>query len=161
MTPEATFQIQSTLTASPADVWKHISSMSGANYELGPLMRMTHPSGLERLDQETVPLGQRLFRSYILAFGILPVDWDDLAFESITPGSGFSERSSMATARLWRHRRWIEPLAAGGCRLEDHLTWAPRIPGTGFVHRAIVPTLFRHRHRRLVAMFGGTTEEPR
>lgn len=158
MSGESTFQIQSTLAASAAEVWRHSSSMAGVNHELSPLMRMTHPAGLERIDQQAVPLGERCFRSYLLAFGFLPVDWDDLAFESITPGSGFTESSSLATARVWRHRRWIEPLATGGCRLEDHLTWAPRIPGTGFIHRRIVPLLFRHRHRRLVALFGGVTE---
>lgn len=161
MTPEATFQIQSTLAASAAEVWNHSSSIAGVNRELAPLMKMTHPAGLERLDQQAVPIGQRLFRSYILAFGVVPVDWDDLTFESITPGSGFRESSTMATARVWRHRRWIEPVASGGCRLEDRLSWVPRIPGTGFVHRLIVPTLFRHRHRKLVALFGGTTEEMR
>ncbi len=161
MTTEATFQIQSTLAASPDEVWQHISSMTGVNHELAPLMRMTHPPGLDRLDQQSVALGERCFRSYLLAFGVLPIDWDDLAFESITRGSGFTESSSLATARVWRHRRWITPLAAGACRLEDHLTWVPRIAGMGFVHRLIVPTLFRHRHRWLVARFGGTTEEPR
>src|SRR4051812_3514255 len=117
--------------------------MAGVNQELAPLMRMTHPAGLERLDQQVVPLGTRLFRSYLLAFGVLPVDWDDIALESITPGQGFVESSSLATARVWRHRRWIHrPATGGGCRLEDHLTWAPRLAGTGFLHRAVVPLLF-------------------
>jgi hypothetical protein len=106
MSSPSTFQIQSTLAASPAEVWQHISSMAGVNRELMPLLRMTYPAGLERLDQQTVPLGARLFRSYLLAFGVLPVDWDDLAFESITPGQGFVESSSLATARTWQHRRW-------------------------------------------------------
>src|SRR4051812_22181549 len=123
MSAEATFRIQSALDASPAEVWQHISSMAGVNRELMPLMRMTHPAGLDRLDQQTVPLGQTCFRSYLFAFGVLPVDWDDLAFESITPGSGFTESSTLATARVWRHRRWIEPAEkGGGCTLEDHLT---------------------------------------
>jgi len=101
-----------------------------------------------------------VFRSYLLAFGVLPVDWDDLAFESITPGQGFVESASLATARVWRHERWIEPaVTSGSCRLGDHLTWVPRLAVAGAVLGRIVPLLFRHQHRRLVAMFGGVTDE--
>ena len=161
MTSPAMFQIQSTLEASPAEVWQHISSMAGVNRELMPLLRMTYPAGLERLDQQTVPLGARLFRSYLLAFGVLPVDWDDLAFESITPGQGFVESSSLATARTWQHRRWIDAGATSeSCLLTDHLTWTPRLAVPGAIFRQIVPLLFRHRHRQLVKMFGGVTSPP-
>jgi hypothetical protein len=160
-TAASKFHIQSTLEASPAEVWRHSTSMAGVNRELMPLMRMTHPKGLERLDQQEVPLGTRLFRSYLLAFGLLPVDWDDLAFESITPGQGFVESSSLATARTWQHRRWIEPGAtSASCLLDDQLAWTPRFVGAGAVLRRIVPLLFRHRHRRLVKIFGGSTREP-
>ena len=161
MTAASRFHIQSTLEAPAAEVWRHSSSMAGVNRELMPLMRMTHPRGLERLDQQEVPLGSRLFRSYLLAFGILPVDWDDLAFESITPGQGFVERSSLATARTWQHRRWIEPGATSeSCLLDDQLTWTPRLAVPGVVLRQVVSLLFRHRHRRLVKLFGGATREP-
>lgn len=159
MTTESTFQIQSTLSASPEAVWQHSSAMAGVNRELMPFMRMTHPAGLERIDGQTVPLGQRLFRSYLFAFGVFPVDWDDLTFESITLGQGFQEASSMATARVWRHRRWIEPHASsGGCTLTDRLSWVPRVAVPGAVFQLIVPFVFRHRHRKLVEMFGGATE---
>lgn len=160
-TTASRFHIQSTLEASSAELWRHSSSMSGVNRELLPLLRMTHPTGLERLDQQPVPLGSRLFRSYLLAFGILPVDWDDLTFESITPGQGFVESSSLATARTWKHRRWIEPgPTSESCTLDDQLTWIPRLAVPGALLRWIVPLLFRHRHRRLVKIFGGTTREP-
>jgi hypothetical protein len=45
--------------------------MRGVNLELFPLVRMTHPHGLDSLAERRVPLGARVFRSWILLAGIL------------------------------------------------------------------------------------------
>ena len=61
-------------------------------------------------------LGERLFRSWILLFGVLPIDYDDITLVSIEPGRGFHERSSMLSMRVWEHERtWSRPAGAAWC----------------------------------------------
>ena len=103
-----------------------------------------------------MPLGERWFRSRLLLFGVLPVDYDDLTLVSIEPGRGFHERSSMLSMRVWEHERTLEP-AEGGTLVRDRLTlraacarWRARL------QRALVAATFRRRHRRLRAWFAGS-----
>jgi hypothetical protein len=49
--------------AAPAEaVWESVSSFAGVNYELMPLMRMTAPPEVRRLEPEQVVLGERICR---------------------------------------------------------------------------------------------------
>lgn len=143
----------SELRASPEAVWHRVASLEGINYELGPWLRMTAPSGTE-LTPEAVPLGKRWFRSWILLFGVLPVDYDDLRVELIEPNRRFLERSTMLSARSWEHERTLDPATDGGTRLTDRVTFTPRVAVTGHLHRAVIRAIFRHRHRRLRRFFG-------
>jgi ligand-binding SRPBCC domain-containing protein len=143
----------SELKASPEAVWARIASLEGINDELGPWMRMTSPRGT-KLSPEAVPLGQRWFRSWILLFGLIPFDYDDLCVERLDPGRGFLERSKMLSARVWEHERTLHPRADGGTQLTDRVSFVPRLPGTVRVHRTVVTAIFRHRHRRLRRSLG-------
>jgi len=87
-------RVESRLDAAPEAVWERVTSPEGINFEIAPLLRMTVPGGLEALDLDRVEPG-RLGRSWILLFGVLPVDYDDLRLERIEPGRGFLERSTM------------------------------------------------------------------
>jgi hypothetical protein len=138
----------SQLEADPAAVWQRVMSAEGINYEMAPLLRMTVPRGLGDLELATVEPG-RLGRSWILLFGLLPVDYDYLGLERIEPGRGFLERSTMLSQRLWEHERTIEPLADGGCTVTDRVAWEPRLPLPGRLLRPLFGSFFRHRHRRL------------
>jgi hypothetical protein len=113
---------------------------------------MTVPRGLDTLDLGAVRAGP-LGRSWILLFGVLPVDYDDLCLEWVDPGRGFLERSTMLSQRLWEHERTIEPLP-GGCELTDSVAWEPRLPLPGGLMRPLFGAFFRHRHRRHRARFG-------
>lgn len=144
--------ISSAVAAPPAQVWEHASRFAGVNDELAPVLRMTHPPGQAVLDA-SLPLGRPLFRSWLLLFGVLPVDYDHIGFAAITPGEGFSERSSMGSLRLWHHDRRLAPVT-GGCAVTDTLGFAPRVPGTSPLAASLVGALFRHRHRRLARRFG-------
>lgn len=154
-----TFEVvtSSVLDAPPDRVWERVSTMPGVNYELWPILRMTYPRWAERLDPGTVPLGRRIFRSWILLFGIVPCEYDDVRLERLDPGNGFLERSTMLGQRLWEHERTLEDPAGapGTCRLTDRVRFIPRLPAGGRVALAIVRRLFRHRHRRLRKAFGG------
>lgn len=145
----------SRLDASPDDVWRRITTFEGVNAELRPLLRMTAPPDARSLDAAEVVPGRRLFRSWILLFGVVPFDYDDVTLVSIEPGRGFLERSPMLSQRVWEHERRVEPVE-GGCIVTDRVRFEPRLPMPGGVLLPLVRAIFHHRHRRLRAHFGGT-----
>jgi hypothetical protein len=147
------FRIASSLRAEPAAVWERATSAEGINAELGPLLRMTVPRGAQSLDLHELQPGP-LGRSWLLLFGLVPIDYDDIGLERIEPGRGFLERSTMLSQRLWEHERTIEA-DAGGAVIVDRLAWEPRLPLPGRLPRPLIAAVFRHRHRRLRRHFGG------
>ena len=124
----------SELRALPDAVWGRIASLDGTNHELRPWFRMTAPQGVE-LSPDTVPIGRRWFRSWILLFGVLPFDYDDLCLERIEPGRGFLERSTMLSATTWEHERALEQLGPDRTLLRDRVSFNPRIRFTARLHR--------------------------
>jgi hypothetical protein len=146
-------EVASRLDAPPAAVWDRIASFEGVNDELMPLMRMTAPPNVRRLEPDQVVLGERICRSWVLLFGFLPFDYDDLVLVELEPGRGFHERSTMLSMRSWEHERWIEPGRDASCVLHDRLTFTPRLP---LPAAPVVRAIFRHRHRRLRRRFGGS-----
>lgn len=125
--------------------------MHGVNAELMPLMRMTFPPDAGAI--EALPTGQVAFASWLLLFGVVPVDRHDLCIERVLPGTGFDERSHSLMQRVWIHRRRIEPLSEG-CRVSDELMFEPRLIPMRALTRRIVRGIFEHRHRRLRRRFG-------
>jgi hypothetical protein len=126
--------------------------MRGVNAELFPLVRMTTRAGSTRSRSAGFRLGARVFRSWILLAGILPIDFDDLTFVELEPGR-FLERSPMLSQREWEHERRVEP-RAGGCEVSDRIRSAPRIAALGPLFRAVFLMAFRLRHRNLRRRFG-------
>lgn len=147
------FEVSSVVAAPAERVWQRISTMAGVNAELGPVFRMTHPRDVDALTPDDVVPGERLFRSWVLLFGILPVDYDDLTLLEVRPGVGFQESSSMLSQRRWDHERVLEDVP-GGCRVTDRIAFEPRVAWLAPLYRVILPAMFRHRHRRLRATFG-------
>jgi ligand-binding SRPBCC domain-containing protein len=145
-------QQESILTAAPEVIWARISTFEGINAELKPLLRMTAPASIRALDPAEVVLGERIFRSWVLLFGVLPIDFDDLALVSLEPGRGFHERSRMLSMRVWEHERRLQPVAAG-CRVVDRLSFEPRLPGMGPLLERFIRLTFRNRHRQLRRQF--------
>jgi ligand-binding SRPBCC domain-containing protein len=144
----------SVVDAAAAAVWARAMTPEGINGELRPLLRMTLPRRARGVSIDEVPIGEVVGRSWILLFGVLPVEYDDLRLVELEPGRRFLERSSMATLRVWQHERIVEPDGERSCRVTDRLGLELRrplaaIPGAGRLARAIVAALFRHRHRRL------------
>ena len=148
----ASFEVASIVPAAPAAVWDRVTTFEGVNDELMPLVRMTCPPAMRRIDPATVPLGRPWFRSWLLLFGFLPFDFDHLRLVAIEPGRGFHEDSTMLSQRRWIHRRTLEPVP-GGTRVVDRIAFEPRIPGSGALLRPVFRAVFRHRHRRLAAYF--------
>jgi hypothetical protein len=146
---------QTSVVAGDAErIWARATSAEGINHELRPILRMTMPAALRGKTIADVQVGVPLGRSWILLFGLIPVDYDDLQLAEVGPGNRFLERSSMLSMRVWQHERSVEQLAGANCRVTDRLSFELRrpmawIPGSASLARAVVAALFRHRHRRL------------
>ena len=149
----------STLPAAAEAVWTRAVTPEGINDELRPFLRMTMPSSMRGKTIEEVPLAEHLGRSWILLFGFLPVDYDDLGLAERGPGLRFLERSTMLSMSAWEHERTVTP-APEGCEVTDRLAFQLRaalaaIPGSARLASAIVARLFAHRHRRLAGYWAG------
>jgi ligand-binding SRPBCC domain-containing protein len=155
MSRRSRFEVRSRLDATPRNVWDRITTPAGINAELMPLFRMTIPRGLTRLDPAEIEIGQPLGRSWILLFGILPIDYDDLMLVRLEPERGFLERSTMLSQRVWQHERTLEPDGLDRCWIIDQIEFEPRLPLARAPLRALFRAVFRHRHRRLRKHFGG------
>jgi hypothetical protein len=112
---------------------------------------MTFPADVSDLTRSWQP-GKRLFRSWLLLGGVLPVDYDDVSFSEVEPGRRFLERSSLLTQRVWEHERIIEP-APPGCRLTDRVRFVPRWAWLAPVYARLFEAVFRLRHRNLRRLF--------
>ena len=151
-------EVSSLLDASVDDVWDRVITPDGINHELGPWLRMTVPSALKGATVDTVTVGVPLGRSWVLALGFVPVDFDDLCIAELGERH-FVERSRLMSMRVWQHERAVTP-EGDACRVSDRLTFEARallrvIPGGTRAASAIVRRIFEHRHRRLRAYFGG------
>ena len=146
------FSLSSLLGTAPEVVWQHAVSPAGVNRELRPLLRMTFPPHTADVTASWRP-GERLFRSWLLLGGLLPLDYDDVAFVELDRGRRFLERSRLLSQRVWEHERTIEPVP-GGCRLTDRLAFVPRVPALAPLYAAVFTTVFRLRHRNLRRLFG-------
>lgn len=146
------FEIRTVLDATVDEVWAHATSPDGVAYELAPWLKMTFPAEVRQLDETTVPIGRRLCRSWLLVFGFLPLDYDDVTIVELDPPRRFLERSPMASIRVWQHERIVEEVESG-VAVTDRLEAEPRLFVPAFVVGFFVRFLFRHRHRRLAASF--------
>ncbi len=147
------FSRETRLQTDAATVWAHAMTIDGVNRELAPLARMTAPPGMRVLDAEAVVPGRRIARSWVLAFGLVPIDYDDLTLVEFEAGRRFLERSPMLSQRSWEHERVIEP-APGGCVLRDRVSFEPRIRWLGHLQLPVFRMVFANRHRQLKRLFG-------
>ena len=150
------FSLESRLGIEAPAFWATVS-MDSVNRELAPLVRMTAPEDWHRCPLERWETGRELFRSWILLFGVLPVDRHAFLLESVTPGVGFEERSSSWMNREWRHRRSVRANGDGTCIVRDDVTVLGRFPLLTSITMPLYRLVFRNRHRRMRALF---PEEP-
>ena len=148
------FTVSSRLAAPAEEVWARVTTAEGVNAELMPLVRMTIPRGLDDFSIADVEDGTTLGRSWILLFGLIPFDYDDIHIERIEPGRAFHERSTMLTQRRWEHDRTVEPDGERACTVTDGVRFEPRLPSRRPCCVPIFRAFFRRRHRRLRRRFG-------
>ena len=143
----------SSIRVSPGEAWNHVITPSGVNAELWPILRMSFPSSVESLTESWEP-GRRMFRSWILLFGLIPVEYDDLTLVEVDDGHRFLERSEMLTQRVWQHEREILE-ERGGARIVDRVSFVSRIPWLEPLQLLLFRAVFRYRHLRIRRQFGG------
>lgn len=141
--PTVQLTFRSALGAPPERVWRWITSVDGISRELWPLLKMTTPRGVADIRNVPLQSGRALFRSWVLLFGVVPIDRSELTLLSLDEGRGFVEQSPMLSMRLWRHERTVDAEGAGS-RLTDVLTFEPRF-ATPLV-AWFIRTVFTHRH---------------
>ncbi|EHP40171.1 hypothetical protein OR16_27227 [Cupriavidus basilensis OR16] len=134
------FELASSLPIPASQAWQRATTSGGINDELFPWLRMTAPPAMRGKAIDELPLGERLGRSWLLAFGMLPVEVDDIMLAEVGPGYRFKETSRMLSMRSWVHERTIQD-TPGGCEVHDRLTFELRgpaawLPGGG---GAVVP----------------------
>ena len=151
------FVVSSRLSVAPEILWNHAVSPAGVNREIRPLLRMTFPRNVTDVTFSWRPK-KRLYRSWLLLGGILPLDYDDVSFSEVEPGHRFLESSRSFSQRLWEHERIIEP-SDHGSRLTDRVRYEPRLKPLTPLYTVVLRTLFKLRHRNLRRLFGGTSEE--
>jgi hypothetical protein len=83
-----------------------------------------------------------LFHSWILLFGVLPIDRSDLTLLEVEQWR-FIEQSPMVNMRLWRHEQVIIPTGEGAL-VTDKLEFSPRFAAS--LVELFVRHIFRHRH---------------
>lgn len=141
---------------SPEEV-NRLLTMEGVNRELRPLIRMTAPSGWSRKPVSEWPVGKTLFSSWILLFGVIPVDRHTFFFQSTDGQGGFTETSRSCTNKLWQHQREIVRSDAS-CRVTDTVEFECRVAVLAYVLAPIYRLIFRHRHRVLRSCHGGARQ---
>jgi len=151
---EINLNFTSTLRAPRSEVWAVVSTMRGVNAELRPFVRMTYPNLAEQLSDAAIVPGEVLFRSWLLAGSVIPIDRHDLALERVMDGEGFDEESTSMLQRRWRHERRLSDTPEGGCVVRDRLVVVPRVAIARPVVARTVRFLFDHRHRVLRRTFG-------
>ena len=149
----AEFTISSRLAAPASEVWARVTTAEGVNAELMPLARMTIPRGRADLSIADIEDGTTIGRSWVLLFGLIPFDYDDIHLERIEPGRAFHERSTMLSQRRWEHDRTVEPDGERECTVTDRVLFEPRLPVPPSLLLPVFRAFFRHRHRRLRRRF--------
>ena len=67
---------RSQLNAPVADVWGRVATFDGINDEFRPLLKMTAPRNVKDAGLSEVVIGEKLCRSWLLLFGVVPIDYD-------------------------------------------------------------------------------------
>ena len=152
-----TFTTMTTLGVPPEFVWQRVITPEGINAELHPLLRMTVPRAWKAKTLEAMAPGMRLGRSWLLLFGVLPVDYDDITIAEWEPGRRFLEVSTMLSMQRWEHERSVLARERG-CIVQDQVNFSLRrplalLPGLEQVMGSLLQALFRHRHRQLIRYF--------
>ena len=82
-------RLRTGVAATASETWSRVTTTEGIDDELGPWLAMRFPRRWRGRSFEEVPVGEPLGRAWLLLFGLIPVEYDDLRLESVVPGRSF------------------------------------------------------------------------
>jgi hypothetical protein len=145
-------EITSTVMMGPEQL-QGLLTMNGINRELAPYIRMTVAKEWTEKNISDWPEGSVLFSSWILLFGMLPVDRHKFFLRRNNGLNGFIEESSSLVNKRWRHERYIA-VEASTCTISDVVEFPPRLSLLAYILTPVYRFVFRHRHRVLRTTYG-------
>jgi hypothetical protein len=145
------FKTETQLAVSVNELAHDSLNMSGVNYELGPLLKMSAPDNWQSKPITDWPTNQNLFISTILLLGLIPIDRHYFNFKTID-SFGFNENSKSLMNKLWSHERKIKSNGSGSV-ITDVIIYKSKLGILGNLFMPIYKALFKHRHNRLRAKY--------
>ncbi len=146
-----TFKVQSSILLNCSDVWNIITTMEQVNNELYPFARMTYPINKNHFCKLIETPNKKIFTSWILLFGFLPIDIHFFKLEKLEEGKAFYENSSSIMHKYWKHTRLL--IAENkNTILIDEVHFSPRVPLLGAILFPIYKKIFSNRHRQLMQL---------
>ncbi|MBJ7536557.1 hypothetical protein [Marinomonas transparens] len=142
-----TFEMELFLPVEPELLKEDLFTMSGVNYELAPMIKMSAPEkwGSKAITQW--PVNEEIFTSTISLFGVIPIDRHRFKLLSIN-SSGFIESSSSLFNSVWSHERTITKNGSGA-NVKDVVGYKNKIGLLGSLLKPVYRSIFTHRHKRL------------
>jgi len=148
-------EYESCVNARVAKVWENATDMKYVNKELFPIAYMTYPKERSKLSEHAAT-GKKIFRSWIFAFYVLPIDYYDITFEVFEKEKRFVEVSPLFSQKSWRHERRITE-EKNGCVVHDTVQFTPKLSALGGLFYIIYNFTFYLRHsnlRKIYKWFG-------
>jgi hypothetical protein len=145
------FEMETQLAVSSSKLAHDTLNMSGVNYELGSLLKMSVPDIWQKKSVTEWPTNQNLFSSNILLLGLIPIDRHSFKFKTIH-SCGFNETSKSLMNTLWSHERLIKSVGSGSA-VKDVIVYKSRLGILGNLFMPVYKAIFKHRHNRLRAKY--------
>ncbi len=147
--PKPAIDITSRVPRPAQALWPIVTAADGVNAELKPLVAMTFPK--DGFDFSEAPVDQPLFNSWILLFGLLPIDRHSFMVHEVGE-THFIETSHSLLQKAWRHERYLTA-QGDNTNVRDVVTVTPRLGLMAPLTNWIVAAIFRHRHKRLAKLY--------
>ena len=145
------FEMETSLAVSPDQLASDLLLMSGVNYELSPLLKMSVPQTWAAKPISDWPVNNNIFSSTILLFGFIPIDLHRFKFLSVH-GMGFKESSKTLLNSLWSHQRTISSNGSGA-KVTDVVYYKSKLGFLGYLFKPLYQSIFAHRHKRLKSKY--------
>jgi hypothetical protein len=146
------FEMQVSLPVSPDILSADQLIMSGVNYELFPVLRMSSPKEWSKKAISEWPVNSDVFSSIIFLFGFIPIDVHHFKFISVN-SRGFKESSKTTLNSVWLHERTILTNRYGST-VKDVVSYKSRLSFLGYILKPVYESIFVHRHKRLKLKYG-------
>lgn len=143
--------METSLPVNPDQLASDLLLMSGVNYELSPLLKMSAPQKWATKPISKWPVNSYIFSSTILLFGLIPIDLHRFKLLSVN-GMGFKESSKTLFNSQWSHQRTISSNGSGA-KVRDVVYYNSKLGFLGCLFKPLYKSIFAHRHKRLKSKY--------